>query len=432
MRRAGGGPVSEPAVVSTLGPRPDDAQRQARLDRMRRRATGLLLLSAVVWYGAHHFVSLLPWLDWVRAGAEAALVGGLADWFAVTALFRHPLGIPIPHTAIVVRQRDRIGRVLGNFVQQHFLTRDVVAAELRRLHPAERMARWLAEPANAERTAVLLQGGFARAVQAVPDDELRALIRRAAVERVEQTMLAPLLGDVLTAVTVDDRHHQVLDQALPILIGVLQDNGDAIRAELHRERPWYMPGVVDNAIYRQILRATEKTLLAMQADAKHPLRLRFDAALRAFVEQLKHSPDVGAKTELIKQQVLNAEVVEGIVDGVWDSVRASALRYGADGAAPPEGLVRGLAAAGAALLANETALNELDNRLIDVVADAAERHREHVGMLVARTIQSWDPEVAASRLELAVGPDLQYIRINGTLVGAMAGLAIHALSKVVP
>jgi len=419
-------------MTTTLGPRPDDAARQARLDQMRRRATGLLVLSAFVYLGARHVAPTIPWLDWVRAGAEAALVGGLADWFAVTALFRHPLGIPIPHTAIVVRQRDRIGRVLGNFVQQHFLTRDVVAAELRRLRPAERMARWLAEPGNSARAAVVLQGGFARAVEAVPDEELRALIRRAAVERVEQTMLAPLLGDMITAVTSDDRHHQLLDQALPILITVLHDNGDSIRAELHRERPWYVPSVVDNAIYRQILRATEKTLVAVQADAQHPLRRRFDAALRDFVEQLKHSPDVGAKTELLKQQVLNAEVVEGIVDSVWDSVRASALRHGEEGTPPPEGLVRGLAAAGTALLANEPALNELDGRLIDVIADAAERHRENVGLLVARTIQSWDPAVAASRLELAVGPDLQYIRINGTLVGALAGLGIHALSKILP
>ena len=366
------------------------------------------------------------------AAAEAALVGGLADWFAVTALFRHPLGIPIPHTAIVVRQRERIGRVLGNFVQQHFLAREVVANELRRLRPAERIARWLAQPENATRAAAHLQSGFARALQAVPDDELRAMIRKAAVERVSETPLAPLLSDVLTAVTTEDRHHGVLDQALQLIIGVLHDHGDSIREQLHRERPWYVPSTIDSAIYKQVLKAMERTLSAIQSDAQHPLRARIDDALRNFVQELRHSPTLGERTEQLKHQVLNAEVVEGIVDGVWDSVRASAIRFGEDGVAPTEGLVRGLVAAGTALLANDEALRELDERLIDAAAESAEHNRAHVGELVARTIQSWDPAVAASRLELAVGPDLQYIRINGTLVGSLAGVGIHAMAKVLP
>lgn len=411
---------------------PDDAARQARLDRMRTRATGLLVFAAVVFLVSRHYTPILPWFDWVRAASEAAMVGGLADWFAVTALFRRPLGLPIPHTAIIMTQRDRIGRVLGSFVQRHFLTRDVVVAELHRLQPAERLARWLSSPENSARVAALLQSGFARTVQAVPDAEFRALIRRAAVERVEQTLVAPILGDVLASVTNDDRHHEFLDQALQLVLQALSENGESIRAQIHRERPWYVPGVVDNAIYKQLLRTTAQTLAEVRADAEHPLRLKFDRALRAFAEQLKHSPDVSAKAETIKSQVLSADVVEGIVDGVWDSVRASALRYGADGEAPSEGLVRGIAAAGAALLANDAVRAELDETLIALVADAAERNREHVGALIARTVQAWDPAVAAARLELAVGPDLQYIRINGTLVGALAGLALHALGRMMP
>jgi uncharacterized membrane-anchored protein YjiN (DUF445 family) len=350
----------------------------------------------------------------------------------VTALFRRPLGLPIPHTAIIMTQRDRIGRVLGNFVQRHFLTRDVVIAELRRLHPSERLARWLAAPENSARVAALLQSGFARTVQAVPDEEFRALIRRAAVERVERTLVAPILGDVLAMVTSEDRHHAMFDQALQLVLTALSENRELIRAQIRKESPWFVPGVVDTAIYRQLLRATERTLADVRADAAHPLRVKFDEELRAFVEKLKHSPDMSAKAEEIKSQVLNADVVEGIVDGVWDSVRASALRYGAEGEGPPEGLVRGLAAAGTALLTNHAVLAELDDTLIAWVADAAERNRDHVGALIARTVQAWDPSVAATRLELAVGPDLQYIRINGTLVGALAGLGLHALGKLLP
>lgn len=415
-----------------LLPPPDDAARQARLDRMRARATGLLVLAAAVFLASHHYAAMYPWLDWVRAGSEAAMVGGLADWFAVTALFRRPLGLPIPHTAIIMTQRDRIGRVLGNFVQRHFLTRDVVEVELRRLKPSERLARWLASPENSARVATLLQSGFVRTVQAVPDEEFRAIIRRAAVDRVERTLVAPILGDVLAVVTSDDRHHEFLEQALQLVLTALTENRDTIRAQIQKERPWYVPGVVDNAIYNQLLRTTERTLAEVRGNPEHPLRVRLDAELRAFAEKLKHSPDVGAQAERIKSQVLNAEVVEGIVDGVWDSVRASALRLGAGGEAPPDGLVRGLAAAGSALLANDAVLAELDDTLVDAVAEAAERNRDHVGALIARTVQAWDPAVAAARLELAVGPDLQYIRINGTLVGALAGLGLHALSKVLP
>ncbi len=419
-------------MTPELLPAPDDAARQARLDKMRARATGLLVAAAVVFLVSRHFTPAYPWLDWVRAATEAAMGGGLADWFAVTALFRRPLGLPIPHTAIIMTQRDRIGRVLGNFVQRHFLTRDVVEAELRRLHPSERLARWLSAPDNSARVAALLQSGFARTVQAVPDEEFRALIRRAAVERVEQTVVAPILGDVLEMVTSDDRHHEFLDQALQLVLTALSENRETIRAQIHKESPWYVPGVVDNAIYKQLLRATEKTLADVRADAAHPLRMKVDNELRALVEKLRHSPDMRAKAEQLKSQLLNADVVEGIVDGVWDSVRASALRYGAEGEGPSAGLVRGLSAAGTALLANEAVLGELDETLIDAVADAAERNRDHVGALIARTVQAWDPSVAAARLELAVGPDLQYIRINGTLVGALAGLGLHALAKVLP
>ncbi len=417
-------------VAPTFPPAPDDAARQKRLDLMRVRATGLLVFAAVVFLLSHHYAPSYPWLDWVRAGAEASLVGGLADWFAVTALFRRPLGLPIPQTAIIMTQRDRIGRVLGNFVQRHFLTRDVVTAELQRLRPAERLARWLSSPDNSARVAALLQSGFARTVQAVPDEEFRALIRRAAVDRVEKTMVAPILGDMLAVVTSDDRHHELLDQALEIVVTALHENREGIRAQLHKEKPWYVPDIVDDVIYRQLLRATEKTLADVRGNVQHPLRVKFDDELRTFVEKLKHSPDMRAKAEAIKGQVLNAEVVEDIVDGVWDSVRASALRFGSDGEPPSAGLVRGLAATGTALLANDEVLAELDATLIEAVADAAERNRDHVGALIARTVQAWDPSVAASRLELAVGPDLQYIRINGTLVGALAGLGLYALTRV--
>src|SRR5690348_18060007 len=175
-------PPSSPASPSWS--RPDDAVRQAQLDAMKRRATGLLALAAAVFAGASAFEGQYPWLGYVRATAEASLVGGLADWFAVTALFRHPLGLPIPHTAIVATRKERIGRILGNFVQNHFLSRDVVAANLRAVRPAERAARWLADPEHSRQVARQVASGLAKTLDALPEDAARDLVRQAVSARV--------------------------------------------------------------------------------------------------------------------------------------------------------------------------------------------------------------------------------------------------------
>src|SRR5438094_261271 len=185
-------------VPTPVWSRPDDAVRQAQLDAMKRRATGLLALAAAVFGAATAFEGQYPWLGYVRATAEASLVGGLADWFAVTALFRRPLGLPIPHTAIVATRKERIGRILGNFVQNHFLSRDVIALNLRAVHPAERAARWLSDPAHSRQIARQLAGGLAKTLEALPDEDARELVRQVVSTRVRATRVAPALGGTPT------------------------------------------------------------------------------------------------------------------------------------------------------------------------------------------------------------------------------------------
>src|SRR6266542_2636540 len=183
--------------VTSQWARPDDAERQARLDAMKRRATGLLAVALLIFVGASLFEAQFPWLGYVRATAEASLVGGLADWFAVTALFRHPLGLPIPHTAIVATRKERIGRILGTFVQNHFLSRDVVAANLRAVRPAERAARWLADPEHSRRIARQIAGGLAKTLEALPDEDVRVLVHEVVSARLRATRVAPALGKTL-------------------------------------------------------------------------------------------------------------------------------------------------------------------------------------------------------------------------------------------
>ena len=413
-------------------PRPDDAQRQAMLDAMKRRATGLLALAAAVFAGASYFESRYPWLGWVRATAEASLVGGLADWFAVTALFRHPLGIPIPHTAIVAKRKERIGRILGNFVQNHFLSRDVIAANLRAVRPAELGARWLSDPDHSRQMAQQVAGGLARTIEALPDGEVQELIRQVVEARLRATRVAPALGKTLNLVLAGDRHQGLLNEAVRLAAAAIRDNRDVIRDRVRRDSPWWIPGVIDDKIFQRILVTVERLLADIAADPEHPLRWSFDVALRDFVDRLQHSPDVIAKAEALKEEWLSDPSVADLSARLWESTRKAIVAYATRTDGEPRGLERGLSEFGGALLANPTLLAELDDLAIDLTANVVERYRQEIGDLIAQTVASWDPEATSRRFELAVGRDLQFVRINGTIVGGLVGLAIYALSRIWP
>jgi uncharacterized membrane-anchored protein YjiN (DUF445 family) len=413
-------------------PRLDDAPRQARLDAMKRWATGLLALAAAVFAGASVLEARYPWLGWVRATAEASLVGGLADWFAVTALFRHPLGIPIPHTAIVATRKERIGRILGTFVQNHFLSRDVIAANLHAVRPAEHGARWLADPAHSRQIAQQVATGLARTIEALPDGDVQELIRQVVEARVRATRVAPALGKTLTLVLAGDRHQGLLNEAVRLAAAAVRDNQDVIRERVRRDSPWWVPGVVDDKIFQRILATVERLLEDIATDPTHPLRASFDTALRDFVDRLQHAPDVIARAEELKEEWLSDPSVADLSARLWESTRRAIMSYATRTDGEPRALERGLSEFGAALLANPALLAELDDLAIDLTATAVERYRQEIGDLIAQTVASWDPAATSRRFELAVGRDLQFVRINGTLVGGLVGLAIHAVSRFWP
>ncbi|HEX4627896.1 MAG TPA: DUF445 domain-containing protein, partial [Gemmatimonadales bacterium] len=346
-----------PAPTPPPWARPDDATRQAQLDSMKRRATGLLAVAALVFGAAAYWESLYPWLGYVRATAEASLVGGLADWFAVSALFRRPLGLPIPHTAIVATRKERIGRILGNFVQNHFLSRDVIATNLRAVHPAERAARWLSDPEHSRRIARQVAGGLGRALEALPDDAGRDLVRQAVSARVRATKVAPALGRTLALVLEGDHHQGLLNEAVRLAAQAISDSREFIREKVRAESPWWVPGVVDDKIYQRIIEVTEQLLRAIGADPGHPLRTAFDGALRDFVDRLQHSPDVIAKAEALKEEWLADPSVGELSARLWEATRRAIVGYGArDEATALTPLERGLSAFGSALLSNEPLL----------------------------------------------------------------------------
>lgn len=424
-------PAAAPMPVA-VGVRPDDATRQAQLDKMKRRATGLLAVAAAVFGAASAFEGRYPWLGFVRATAEASLVGGLADWFAVTALFRHPLGIPIPHTAIVATRKEHIGRILGNFVQNHFLSREVVAANLRAVRPAERGARWLSDPEHSRRIARQVASGLAKTLEALPDDEVRELVRQIVSARLRATRVAPALGKTLALVLAGNRQQELMDVAVRLAAEAVLDNRELIRERVRAESPWWVPGVVDDRIYQRIIDAVERLLREMSADPLHPLRAAFDDAVRDFIDRLQHSPEVIAKAEAMKDEWLADPSVADLSNRLWEATRHAIVAYatGADGSAGAPGpLERGLSEFGTALLANVNMLAEIDDLAIDLTATVVERYRQEIGDLIAQTVAGWDPEATSRRFELAVGRDLQFVRINGTLVGGLVGLTIYVISR---
>lgn len=420
-----------PASRASLWSRPDDALRQAQLDAMKRRATGLLALAAAVFAGASAFESHYPWVGYVRATAEASLVGGLADWFAVTALFQRPLGLPIPHTAIVATRKERIGRILGTFVQNHFLSRDVIASKLQTMRLAERAAAWLSQPENSRRIAQQVATGLAKTLEGLPDDQMRDLVHQVITSRLRAMRVAPTLGRTLSLVLAGNGHQELLNEAVRLAAQAVRDNRELIRDQVKAESPWWVPGVVDDRIYQRIVGAIERLLRDIGTDPRHPLRAAFDAALADFVDRLQHSPDVIARAEALKEEWLAEPGAGELSARLWEATRRAIVAYATQaGGATPRPLEQGISTFGAALAANTALLADLDDLVTSLTVSVVDQYRAEIGDFIAQTVAGWDPQATSRRFELAVGRDLQFVRINGTLVGGLVGLFIHTVSRL--
>ena len=426
----GGASVAPVPVVPRVPIHKEDPNKQIQLDRMKRRATGLLV-GATILFG----VSLLlerqfPWLGFVRATAEAAMVGGLADWFAITALFRHPLGIPIPHTAIIPSRKDRIGRSLGGFVQNNFLSREVIAARLDGLRIAERIAKWISDPANSRRISHHVASGLAGTAQVLRDEDVQGMIDRAVVTRVRKTQVAPVLGNVLSLLTADNRHQELLDEALRLISEGVSRNEELIRQRIREESPWWLPEAVDDRIHDKVVLAIENTLRQVAADPGHPLRERFDGALTGFIEKLRTSPEVIARAEEIKEDMLTNPAVRQFSATIWGDAKEALARYADRKETDPPGAVeQGLMKLGHAVLSDAELMAKVDHWILDAVLYAVEQFRGEVAQLISYTVGQWDAEETSKKIELQIGKDLQFVRINGTLVGGLVGLLLYSISK---
>jgi uncharacterized membrane-anchored protein YjiN (DUF445 family) len=414
----------------------DDTEKARQYAIMRRRATALLGVFALLFVAVTVVMRLYPglspfWMGLLRATAEAAMVGGVADWFAVTALFRHPMGIPIPHTAIVAQRKDRIGRSLGNFVGNNFLAREVIARQLRGMRLGERAARWLSEPEHQARVARAIATGVARAADAIPDAELRVSVQETVVNQLRRVQVAPLLGDVLALATTDDRHQDFLDRLVKLVNRIVEENKELIRVRIAEESPWWVPGAIDDKLYQKIVAGIERTLAEVAADDAHPLRSQFDKALRDFVAKLHTSPETIARAEAMKERLLDHPAVAELTDALLGAARTSLARYAGPDAPTPEPLERALGAIAERASGNEALLRDVDESVERLVLGVVDQYRPEVAELIARTVEGWDASDASAKIEVQIGRDLQFIRINGTLVGGLVGMLLYLVSVLV-
>jgi uncharacterized membrane-anchored protein YjiN (DUF445 family) len=412
---------------------PNEQERQAQLDAMKLRATLLLGGAGVVFIVAKYFEQRFGfWMGALRATAEASLVGGLADWFAVTALFKHPMGIPIPHTAIVPRRKDRVGRTLGQFVQKNFMSRPVVEAKLRSLRVGERLADWLSEPANARLIARQTVSAVSSGVQHLDDASVEPLVDKTVSDRVRAVKVAPIVARLMEVLTEGDRHQDLLEDFIRGAARTVDQNREMIRDRIEKESPWWLPEAVDDKIYRKVLGSIERTLAEIEKDPEHPLRKRFDRSVHEFMERLDSSPEMHAKLERWKEELLATETVKRFSASLWADSKAAIVRYAERPESLREGsaVERGITTFATHVKNDPELLEKLNEAILDVAIYMVERYQDDVGEFIALTVASWDPEHTSKRVELAIGRDLQFIRINGTLVGGLAGLLLYLIARL--
>ena len=401
--------------------------------RMRLAATLLLVAMATLFVSTLALDGAHPALPWLQAFAEAALVGGLADWFAVTALFRHPLGLPIPHTAIIPANKDRIGDSLASFLKENFLTPGVVARRLDALDIAHAIARWLiAEPGPVTGKRRGMGPLMARVVEALDQKAIGDLVRDLASNRLHALALSPIVADAVDATLDKGRHEPLLDSALDWGLATLSSQSVAIRDMVAERTNWLLRMInVDERVSDSLIDGLRRLLADMRHDPYHPLRARVGEALRTWAFDLRHFPDAQARVEAFKDDLIANPAMGTWLAGLWDTAR-DAIVIGLDkpGAAPTARLRPAMQALGARIASDAPLRNAINLQLRRAAVGLVNDYGDAIVSLVSDTVRKWDASTVTEKLETAVGRDLQFIRINGTIIGGCIGLVIHALRGV--
>ena len=396
-------------------------------------ATGLLVVMAAVFFAARAFEARYPALAYVKAFAEAAMVGGLADWFAVTALFRHPLGLPIPHTAIIPRNKDRIGEALATFLKENFLIPSVVARRMRNIDVAGATGRFLQTPAG---EGTRIRAGASRLIadifESLDDERLGGIVKGAISSRLRKMEVSPLLGHALASAINEDRHVPMLEAGIRWMARALDANEQLIREMVHKKANWVLKlAGLDAKLADAIVDGLRKLTVEMSTDPAHPVRQKFEEALAQLANDLQTRPETRERVENIKDQLLDNKSVSLWLDTLWQKGREAIIKA----ARNPDAVLAGklgeiLKSMGATLESDARIHNAINQFARRAVVGLSASYGSSIVKLVSETIRGWDARTVTARLEAAVGRDLQYIRINGTLVGGMVGLVLHLVDSL--
>lgn len=420
--------------------RPDKVQKAADLRRLRFIATGLLVVMTVVYVIARSFEARAPWIGFVRAFAEAAMVGAMADWFAVVALFRHPLGLPIPHTAILKRKQVEVGQGLGNFVVENFLTRDIVGRRLAKIDLTGVATAWLRD--NAGTLADKVLSFLPRLLDAVDDEDVARVVHKQLLQRAASIPAAPALGKILGLLTSGSKHEALLSQALQFGDSLVINNRELLQRGIMRELP--VPekiGPVSLAGVREMLAdyIANKVVSNLQGllheigeNQQHQLREEFGRRLTKFIHELETSPEYLARGEEIKAELLENPALHDYAGSVWTQLKAAVKKD----LESPEPVIRrhfvALMSSVAGAVHDDAPLRtRLNDGIRSAVLDFVELNAKDIGQLIEETVKSWNAEEMTNKLELEVGRDLQFIRLNGTIIGGLIGVLIHVVNVVV-
>ncbi|MEO6886662.1 MAG: DUF445 domain-containing protein [Jatrophihabitantaceae bacterium] len=408
-----------------------DQERLRALRRMKVIAGGLLVAAAIVFIVCRTIGDGHGLWGYVQAGAEASMVGGLADWFAVTALFRHPLRLPIPHTAIIPHKKDQIGEGLAGFVSDYFLTPEIVGERVRAAQVPRRVGEWLAEPKHASQVAEEFSTAVGGIATVLHDDELRNAVAGFADKRLRDLDAAPLLARVLDAACDSGQHQQVLTTALQSVMRFLEANKGVFRSRLGAESPEWVPEWVDDRVFARGFTAVQSFLADVSMQDDHELRRTYDVQLRALAERLRSDQGQIDRVEQAKQQLLDHPAMREWLSTLWLKGKALVV----DGAAEPDSelrqAVQSLTARIGQVLRDDPMVGaKVDEVLQRVTGHVVANYAQDLAGVISSTVARWDTDETSRRLELQVGRDLQFILINGTVVGALAGLAIYALSQL--
>ncbi|MGB2950606.1 MAG: DUF445 family protein [Rhodococcus sp. (in: high G+C Gram-positive bacteria)] len=412
----------------------DDATKRRDLRKMKLVATGFLAFATAVYFFCRWQESqgAGEWVSYVRASAEAGMIGGLADWFAVTALFKHPLGIPIPHTAIIRKKKDQLGTSLGSFVGENFLAPDVVSEKVQSAQIPLRLGTWLAEPRNAERVAAESSTLLHGVVGVLNDEDITQVIDNTIVRRLADPQWGPPIGRVLDELIKENRQLPLIDMLAERAHQWALSSQDTIDRVISRDSPTWSPKFVDTLLGEKIYKEIVEFTWKVRSNPQHELRLAANKFLVDYAHDLQHDPATIEKAESLKSQIMGREEITSLAAATWKVAK----RLITESVDDPSSTLRvkikeNVESWGARIRDDDVLRDKVDGWLLGGARYVAANYADEITTIITDTVARWDAEEASSKIELQVGRDLQFIRINGTVVGALAGLTIYTVSDLI-